>query len=225
MTKFLMFLSLFALLSCDPPRSRSAKYGFFNNSLSTSTPTNPSGGATTIVIAPTNGTTTVPTNNPIPLELRHCSFAMDGRNGFQHSANHVGAYTLCQPRNNGAAVGNNVYLQMKTPINQGQLCLIPITINSQGRSTFIGEPKCLMVTDPMQVYNISFSINRQGLSGATLRGAMIMKDVSLYFPAPFNQYLMNVDAYLWCMDYVDRTGDTSYCQSYDSVGQFVEHRF
>ncbi len=222
MIKILTLLSFFLLLSCDPPRSRNAKYGAFTTSTSTGYNT---GGffvpPTTTTPPTTTPITVTPTNNPIPQELRHCSFALDGVTGFQHSANHIGAYTLCK----SSVSPNDVWLQMKTPVTQGQLCLIPITVNSQGRSTFIGEPKCLMVNNPMQVYKIPFSINRIGLSGAQLRGVMIMKDQSLFFTHPFNQYLLNVDAYLFCMDWVDRTGDGSYCQAFDSVGQFVEHRF
>lgn len=67
--------------------------------------------------------------------------------------------------------------------------------------------------------------NRSGYSDYKMTGAIILKDKTFWFPAPFNSYLLSPDAYYDCMNYLADTGDKSFCNAFSSVGEFVYEDF
>lgn len=222
-------LSIF-FTSCDTPRDRRPNpttnnngYSFFNpgtsgtnNAPSGSTATAPTGTTTT------PGATTGTTNNApvIPNEIKHCSWSLDGQNGFERYHQHIGNYTLCKSTSSNL----DVFLQIKNPVMDAQICLIPTT-NASSNSTYIGEPRCLMVDSNTKVYKISLITNRPGYYNYNFTGVMLIKDKGYFYPYPFNVYYLSTDAYLQCANWLAETGDPSYCQAFNSVGQYVYHQF
>jgi hypothetical protein len=220
------FLGLFG---CDGTRERRPTkssgtgnaYSYFNPGAS-GFGTSPTSAAS----VSTGTATPVVTSNPavpavaIPAELKHCSWSMDGVTGYEKSHVHIGSYTLCKSSLNPL----DVYLQVKTPITDAQLCIIPTT-NSGNSSTYIGEPKCLMIDTNNNVYKITLEKNRPSFSSYSLTGVMLMKDKQFYYPSPFNRYALSPDAYLFCSQWLGQTGDPSYCAAFNQVGQYVYHQF
>lgn len=157
----------------------------------------------------------------LPDEIKHCNWSADGQTGFEKSSNsHLGAHTICQSQTNEV----DIYLQIKNPISDAQVCLIP-TYSNGNASIYIGEPRCLMVNDNKRIYKVTLLKNRQGYSSFSVTGVMAMKDKAFFYPPPFYQHVLSPDAYLFCSQFLDQYGDDSYCQSFKSVGQYVYKKF
>lgn len=209
------------LLSCEQPRqSRGFQRGSTsNNPLSSSTSSSSSSSSGSGTATPT------PTPTPvggfsIPTEISHCSWASDGSTGFQSNHTHIGQYTLCK----SVTDETDIYLQVKDNVSDTQLCLFPTT-NDAGNSTYIGEARCLMVTDNKKIYKIKIYKNRPGFETKSLTGIMLMKDKAFFYPAPFYQYVLSPDAYLYCANWLAIYKDQSYCVAFKSVGQYIYHQF
>lgn len=155
----------------------------------------------------------------IPTHISHCTWPGTSGGRYQSQHPHIGSYTLCQ----STQKETDIYIQVQNPINDSTLCLIP-THQSGGKAIFIGEPRCLEVANN-SIYRIGLLKNRTGFSGFTINSVMVMKDRAHFFPAPFNQNLLAPDAYLFCSQWLDQYGDPSYCQAFDSVGQYIFHKF
>jgi len=157
----------------------------------------------------------------IPAEIKHCNWSMDGQTGFSNSNNtHLGAHTICQSQSSPV----DIYIQLKNPISDAQVCLIP-TYNSGTSSIYIGEPRCLMISDNKRIYKVTLLKNRQGYSSFSVTGVMAMKDKAFFYPPPFYQHVLSPDAFLFCSQFLDQYSDDSYCQSFKSVGQYVYKQF
>lgn len=158
----------------------------------------------------------------LPKEVSHCQFANKAphKSGFQNQSSHIGPYTLCQHKTKE----REFWIQVRDPFQQPNLCLIPTT--HQGvNSTAIGGPVCLKVADSSKVYRLRVSKDRKGFSKFKITGAMIMKDKSYYYPAPYSQYVLSPDAYLFCLQVLENELNPSYCQTFKTVGQYVYHQF
>jgi hypothetical protein len=167
-----------------------------------------------------NPSTTPTVPNAIPPEVAHCSWSQDGISGFAFTHKHIGDYTYCQSKNDEGVV----YIQLKTPSEQEHLCMIP-TSHISGTSTYLGEPRCLVVNDPKKIYRVTLLKNRPGYSTYNISGSMIMKDKMYWFDPPFYQYLLAPDAYIRCVNWQAYTGDSSYCDSFNRTGEYVYHQF
>jgi hypothetical protein len=212
----------FIMLSCDQPRDRRTAYkarDIDNNSSYNYDYNNGGNNDNGSGNENPSPTATPGGGQNIPPEISHCSWSADGVNGFASTHPHTGAYTLCQ-----TADETKVHLQVKSPITDSQVCLIP-TYHSNNRAIYIGEPRCLLVHSNMSIYPITLLKNRTGYSNFQITGVMLMKDKAFFYPAPFYQYLLSPDAFLFCSQWLDQTGDSSYCYAFDSVGQYVYHQF
>ena len=234
-SKFIWPVLAIIFNSCDTPRDRRPtpvgngnSYGYFNPY---SSPTTTSGNNTTgtrtgdttgtgasASATPTPGAATAPVT--IPSEIAHCSWSKDGQSGFQSYHQHLGSYTLCKSKTSPM----DIYIQLQTPSSDAQICIIPTT-NSGGNSTYIGEPRCLMVDSNSKVYKVTLYKNRPGYTSYNFTGVMAMKDKSYYYPYPFKQYILSPDAYMYCANWLEDTGDSSFCESFNSVGQYVYQTF
>ncbi|MBT3584854.1 MAG: hypothetical protein HN509_08095, partial [Halobacteriovoraceae bacterium] len=161
-------------------------------------------------------------SNNIPSEISHCTWSTDGVNGFPAQSNHLGAYSFCKSSDTNNP--NDVYIQVQQPVSDAQVCIIP-TSSSGSNSIYIGEPRCLMITEPQKIYKVTLLKNRPGFSTFPLSGAMIMKDKAYFYPPPFYQYVLSPDAYIFCSQFLDQYGDPSYCVSFKSVSQYIYHQF
>ncbi len=161
-----------------------------------------------------------PAEKKIPQEIAHCSWSKDGVNGFPYTHPHIGPYGLCQEKKDE----RKVHLQIKGTISDSQVCLIP-TYHSNKRAIYVGEPRCLLIDDNKKIYPITLLKNRAGYSNFKITGVMLMKDKRFLYPGPFYQYLLSPDAFLFCSQWRDQTGDNSYCDSFDSVAQYIDHQF
>ena len=156
----------------------------------------------------------------VPQDASHCSWSQDGITGYPFTHAHIGDYSFCQSASNTTIL----YFQLKTAIQNAHLCFIPTT-NDGSMSTYIGEPRCIIATDPLKIYTIQMYKNRQNYGSFPLTGAMILKDLTYHYGSPFYQYLLAPDAYLFCAEWLAKTGDSSYCSSFNAVGQHVYHQF
>ena len=234
----LSLVVLFLLVSCDKPRDRRTAYrskglnnneaftyNYYNNEGDGGNNTGSSGSNGTTGTNGDGGTTgTTGTNGENTQNLPNCStsvsWSTDGSTGFDKTHNHVGAYSFCRDQ----ATDTDVYIQLQTPVTDAQVCVIP-TYHSGNRAIYVGEPRCLVIQDNKRIYKLTLLKNRTGYQNFQITGAMIMKDKAFFYPAPFYQYLLSPDAFLFCSQWLDQTGDSSYCYAFDSVGQYVYHQF
>ncbi len=215
---------LVATMACEGPRDARSRRGATDDAFSSSTSTDSDNddGGVTVADNDNGNTTSTDTGTQIPPEIDHCNWSTDGVNGFESSSTHLGSYTFCQAESPG--VETDVYLQLQMPISDSQVCVIP-TFNNGANSIYVGEPRCLSATDNKRIYKIGLIKNRPGYSNFAITGAMIMKDKAFLYPAPFNQYVLSPDAYLFCANFLDQYGDGSYCQAFSSVAQYKYHQF
>ena len=212
MKTFLIFaLTSIFLVSCEAPRDRRA---VFTDAV------NPGTGPT----ATATGTYPYPTGTPgptstIPPHLSHCGFTDATQNSFRNSHAHIGSYTACKETGS-----NRVHIQFQTAHTDAQVCLFP-TYNSGSNVFHIGEPRCVHATTAFSIYPVDLYINRTGFTSYPITGVMIMKDKSFFYPWPYNSYLYSPDAYVQCEDWLYRTGDPSYCNTFNVVGEYVYHQF
>ncbi|MBT7609424.1 MAG: hypothetical protein HN576_06695 [Bacteriovoracaceae bacterium] len=222
----LLFLILpFIIIGCNQPRDRRTAYKArdLDSNSSYNYDYNGNGGNENGNGGNENSNPTAtptPNGQTVPPEISHCSWSSDGVNGFASTHAHIGAYTLCQ----SSSDQTKVHLQVKSPITDSQVCVIP-TYHSNNRAIYIGEPRCLLINSNMSIYPISLLRNRTGYSNFQITGVMVMKDKAFFYPSPFYQYLLSPDAFLFCSQWLDQTGDSSYCYAFDSIGQYVYHQF
>ena len=81
---------------------------------------------------------------------------------------------------------------------------------------------CGTFTDPKSEKKITF-VKYTQYSSAIINSVIFFKDTSYYYPV-FNRYMMTLDAYKTCMNML-AYGQTSYCESFKSVGQYVLKSF
>lgn len=216
-------LLLFTLAACDQPRDRRTAYRGTQNedNSSYSYNYNDNGNGNN---GGNNGGNATPTATPggqtVPQDISHCSWSSDGVNGFASTHPHLGPYTVCQ----SSSDETKVHIQVQNPVLDAQVCLIP-TYHSNNRAIYIGEPRCLLLNQNTSIYTVNMLKNRTGYSNFQVTGVMVMKDKAFFYPAPFYQYLLTPDAFLFCSQWLDQTGDSSYCYSFDSVGQYIYHQF
>jgi len=229
----LVFLVSLIFSACDAPRDRRAAYGnksqvfnstpTFSSGYAINSPANSSGsgsGAASEQAGSSPATPTTTPSNTIPSDASHCQWSADGITGFASDHALIGPYTLCK----SSTTETNVYIQIKNPINDSYLCIIPTT-NSNNLSTYVGEPRCLFATDPKKIYMVSLYKNRYGYGSYPITGAMLMKDKIYWYPAPYYQYLLAPDAYLQCAEFLATKGDSSYCYTFNMVNQHKYHQF
>jgi hypothetical protein len=63
--------------------------------------------------------------------------------------------------------------------------------------------------------------NRANFSQYQINGVLIMKDKAFWYPAPFYQYLLTPDAFIFAAQWRDQRGDLSYYSAFESVGQYT----
>jgi len=149
-----------------------------------------------------------------PYSYRHPHLSPDEQNSYE------GGYTICQSTSNET----DIYLQLKNPIMNHQLCLIP-THHSGNNSVYIGEPRCLYVKANNVIYKISLIKNRTGYTSYPVTGVMMMRDKAYEYGAPFYQVILSPDAYIFCSQWLAQYGDSSYCIPFKAAGNYVYHQF
>jgi hypothetical protein len=173
----------------------------------------------------------------IPEEVSHCAWSTDGTSGFEISnSNHLGPLTICQDLNDDSVV----YLQLANTITGVDLCLVPIYISSSNSSVPIGEPRCLQIPSNTKIYTVKLLKNRQAADGTSfesfnINGIMAMKDVSytyLYkYVNSYGQFVQQYvsrktpDALFDCSTWLETYSDSSLCQYFEQVGQYVYYNF
>ncbi|WP_372654668.1 hypothetical protein [Halobacteriovorax sp.] len=219
MVTLIMLMSL-TLVSCDTARDRRTAYSTGTYDTTGSYIANPTTTTGTVTVGGTDSTTDDSTDDStIPDEIAHCTWSADGVSGFAESHTHLGEYTFCQSTNK-----KDVWIQVKTPITDSQVCIIP-THNSGSSSVYIGEPRCLMISDSKTIYKVTLYTNRTGYTNFSITGAMVMKDKAYFYPSPFYQYVLSPDAYIYCSQFLDQYKDSSYCTAFKSVGQYISKVF
>ncbi len=223
--KFL-FIFLILLCSCQPTRDRSAYYKSYqtikdtnnnnNNNNNSEDKNNEDSGnetETTYKIISISGTSSSITTSTLPSQCG--SFSTDGVNNYRFVSTHLGSYNICFESSS-----NVMYFQVRYPITSSQVAIIPTHSDDGVNSYYIGSPIYVRATSNTDVYSMILSANRTGYQNSIINGVMIMKDEIHFFPAPFNQNSMNVDAYLFCSNFMALYNSASYCESFKSVGQY-----
>lgn len=197
-----------------------------SNAYLTSTSTNNQGTVPTYNY--NGGTTSTPTPTPsatgtvsnMPSDAAHCSWSTNGISGYSGNHHHIGQYNVCQ----SSSSKEIIYVQISDPIEDAQVCVIPTT-SSGSRSVYIGEPRCQMLSDNSKIYKFQLYKNRSGFSGYTTTGIMILKDKAYFYPPPYYQYVLSPDAYVFCNQFLATYSDTSYCEAFKSVDEYVYVQF
>lgn len=220
MKKLIPLLALLIFTtSCDSPRSQRSIISSTGNSLSSGSSGSSSG--VNLGSSTSTGDTTTSTSN-IPSDATHCKFSTDGVNNFESTSTHLGSYTLCQ----SSTDKNSFYMQVKTPpvgsSGTVSICFIPHT-TSGSNSIYVGNPMCGSFTDPKSVKKITF-VKYTQYSDALINSVMFFKDTSYYYSSPYNRTMMTLDAYKTCMNALAYNNST-YCQAFKNVGQYVLKSF
>lgn len=218
-------LVLGILSSCDAPSGSQRQVVVQDQS--------PSGFSTTGTTYPTTPTITDTTTSDqdVPSDATHCSWAEDGQTGFMHSSTHLSlsesrssAFTACQ----SSADPDTMYFQLEEPITDTQLCFIPM-YQQGSSSTYLGVPRCLNAIDNQKIYTIRMYKDRSGFQNLSINSVMIIKDKSYTFPYPYNvNYpLLAPDAFLECnLQLTHPTFPNSqFCESFISTGHYHFHKF
>ena len=211
------------LSACDSPRSQRALSSTSNNLLTNnaSTVNLDNGSGSSGGTGSNNSSNTTTTTPVIPSDATQCKFAADGATGFESESSHLGAYTLCQ----SSSDKSTFYFQLKTsPTNSNgdvSICFIPTT-SSGSSSIYVGNPMCGYFKDPKAVRKINF-IKYAQYANAKINGVIFFKDLSWYYPV-FNSYMMTLDAYKTCMNML-AYGNSSYCQAFKQVGQYIYRQY
>jgi hypothetical protein len=228
--KTLIFPILFsvALSGClDTTRDRRASFPDRNQQQTQPYQNTPTGGS---IILPGSGSSEerdaseeTAEQNPevqIPAEISHCQWSTDGVNNFKYNHTHLGNFNICQSSQSEV----DINIQIRSPITDAQLCILP-TYHSGSSSIYIGEPRCFLASNPKTVYKVTLLKNRPNYGHLNVTGVMVMKDKAFFYPAPFHQYVLSPDAYLFCSQFLDMYQDSSYCNAFKNVGQYVYHQF
>lgn len=210
-------IGLVLLTGCNMQRDRSRAYTTTNDNQN-SVPTYNYTGGTTSTPTPTPVATATPSD--MPSDAAHCSWSTNGISGYSGNHHHIGQYNVCQSSTSKEVV----YIQISDPIEDAQVCVIPTT-NSGSRSVYIGEPRCQMLSDNSKAYKFQLYKNRAGFTGYTTTGVMIMKDKAYFYPPPYYQYVLSPDAYVFCNQFLASYGDSSYCEAFKSVDQYLYVQF
>ncbi len=219
----LCLITLFAS-SCDAPRMRgdnSSSNSIEYSSFDTATPT-PSSSLDNNTTTRTSEEAATPVAS-IPSEINHCSWSTDGSTGYTSEHLHLGKMTVCQSR----IKDTDIYIQLQSNFSDSQLCLIP-TYHSGSRSIYIGEPRCIYIQESGRIYKVEMLKNRTGYTNFTVTGVMMMKDKMYQYGYPYGnpyRWMMSVDAYLFCANTLDQSGDSSYCEAFSKLGQYVYNQF
>lgn len=210
-------VSLLLLTACNMQRDRSRAFTTTNDKQN-SAPTYNYTGGTTSTPTPTPDATATPTD--AESDTAHCSWSKNGISGYSGNHHHIGQYNVCQ----SSTSKEIVYIQISDPIEDAQVCVIPTT-NSGSRSVYIGEPRCQMLSDNSKAYKFQLYKNRAGFTGYTTTGVMIMKDKAYFYPPPYYQYVLSPDAYVFCNQFLASYADSSYCEAFKSVDQYLYVQF
>lgn len=217
----LSFMLAAVLTGCDNPRSSRS---YLTSSSSTGTNFSTSTSATVTVTASATSTTTSTTSgSTFPTDVSStCTFSSDGTNNFTSTSTHAGSYTLCK----STTTDSKFYFQIKTPPtdssgNSVQLCFVPMT-TSGSNSIYVGNPMCGYFTSNTTIKSITF-VKYSTYSSATINSVMFFKDTSYYYSA-FNGYVNTLTAFQTCMNAL-YYGNSTYCSSFKSVGQYVFQSF
>ncbi|MGB0454760.1 MAG: hypothetical protein ACPGJV_13710, partial [Bacteriovoracaceae bacterium] len=160
----------------------------------------------------------------LPVAIRGCKWSSDGNSNFENYHPVLGSYTLCQ-----TGIDTEVYLQLREPPGSNvKLCLIPTT-NQQNSVTYIGEPRCFYASSATEIYKINLLKNRANASSLRVTGVAMMREEKIFYPSPFGngygEVVYHPDAYLYCLQVLEITGDPRYCYTFDQMGQYVQHNF
>lgn len=228
--KILLLTVPFVFTACDSPRSNRAYLGgsstfttnAANNSSSNTTSGSSNSSSTTSDSDNSNKSNTTTTTSNFPTDVNNCSFSSDGTNNYEKTSNHLGAYNLCKSTSNG----NTFYFQLKKlPVdgqgNSVQVCFIPMT-TSGSNSIYVGNPMCGSFTNNTTVKTINF-VKYTTYANATINAVMFFKDTSYYYSA-FNGYTNTLNAFQSCMNAL-YYGNSTYCNSFKSTGQYVFQSF
>ncbi|MBT7766022.1 MAG: hypothetical protein HN730_02635 [Bdellovibrionales bacterium] len=220
-------VTILLLSACNPPRdrrvTRNEQYVIRSNdgeseqTSGNSTVTDDGGDEQSSSNSDSSSTTNV---NP---GMENCNFATSSDNQYHFTHSHLGAsngYNICQNTQDP----KKVHLQLKSAISDAKVCIIP-TSNRNGLTVFIGEPRCLMMSEASKIEEIPLLINRTGFETLSINGVMIIRDKSYFYGWPYNQYLLAPDAFVFCSQWLDNYSDPSYCNTFNAVGEYIYHQF
>ncbi|MBF0297094.1 MAG: hypothetical protein HQK51_00105 [Oligoflexia bacterium] len=141
----------------------------------------------------------------------------------------IGSFNVCQSSDKST---KKIIFQNKANIRDYKLCFYPINIstnsnaNFESKSVMIGDEKCIYPVVAEKVFEIEFTINREGFTDKTFNGVMIIKDMPYGEVTPYHNNMKEVEptyviAYKDCMKYLDKTGDDVACKRFLNKKQYI----
>lgn len=213
LTKFIIapIIGIIILTSCDAPRDRRLAYNpkdsdssMYDNNDNNSDKNN----------------SPITTSN-IPSDA-NCSFSTDGISGYASYYDKIGNYTLCKSSDDP----RKLYLQVKIPINDVKLCIIPTVSDNLSTYNYMGRPTCVDISDPKKIIALTI-YPREGFESKNIERALIMKNEAIVLPWPYltTEKTLLPDAYLFCIDWLTRYQDTRYCDTFANFASYHKHTF
>ena len=228
--KFITFLLLLFIVSCEQPRT--------GTRVNTNSTTSQNG---TIVIYQglndedkstdeqnnsSTGDNNTDNNNSIftgdsligkSSDNENCNWSEDAISNFQYQNDLLGEFNLCRSSTNT----NLLYFQIKSPPTS-DVCFFPMYQEQSGAMHYLGNASCISAKTSNQIFSIELYKNRVNFSHHSISGTMIMLNASYTFPYPYQVPIEAPAAFKLCMDYAYETSyyygyaDESYCQAFIS---------
>jgi hypothetical protein len=198
MKKYLLLLSLMALVAgCDAPQRTRAPSTYVNgNSLSDTTNASGSFSSSGSSSGSTAGTSTGGTTTTTSPGYENCNIAED-----KYHTIDIGYFNICQ------STLDETSMKVRTSLTSTSVrtCIIPTYKDSSGSSTWIGQPQCTYTTAG-QVVSGKLYKDRSGFTSYPLNGAIVMKEPLL------PEYFNCMQAYTsWPGSACPSGATTSYC--------------
>ncbi len=173
-----------------------------------------------------------PNSGQIPDEISHCTWSLNGTDGYASGSGHFSQGELDQNQKNLNLCQHKgdelkVYLQLKYIPTEG-VCLIPTFRNEQdGKQTSIGNFRCQrMASDNTKAQLFELVKDRVGFTQFPINGVMLMKDKKYTFPPPYPKHpISNLAAYNHCMQQLVQKRNHLFCVAFKRAGHYHYHQF
>lgn len=196
----LITMTLIFAAACNAPQRTKAPTNWVNgnslnesgNFINTGTTAGTSSGTTT---GTTSGTNSGTTGGTTEAGFESCSLS------DKYNTVDIGQFGLCQ------STLDETSFKLRTSLSSQsvRVCLIPTYKEGSGSSTYIGNPMCTLTTSNQTVMGKLYK-DRQGFSGYSLNGVIVMKEPLL------PEYFACMKAYVsWPANVCPSSSSNSYC--------------
>ncbi len=153
---------------------------------------------------------------------------LDNCGPTSYSSEFIGEYKICQPGGNE----DRLKIEIRNPIIEKKYCFIPNYFDKNSKKAiYIGEPRCIFIKFPDKPVEVALFKNRKFPTGSNdyskfpINSVMILIDEIHSFPAPYENPISSIEAYLKCYEFMDTLEDSGYCEAFKEMKLYTFHSF